>query len=153
LRALVVFSATGRSLLSFQGTRTTPPLDPQQCLCLFITRPRLELQAAIDTRFDAMLASGALNEVDALRERKLDPTLPLMRAHGVPHLIAHLDGRMSLEEAASLAKRDTRAYVKRQFTFARHQLPEFAWTLPHQINLELSPLITPQASARVRSNP
>jgi tRNA dimethylallyltransferase len=145
LRALEVFAATGRSLVSFQGTRTKPLLDAQHCLCIFIAPPRAELHAAIDTRFDAMLAAGALDEVAALRGRKLDPALPVMRAHGVPHLIAHLEGQMSLEDAALLAKRDTRAYVKRQFTFARHQLPEFAWTLPDEI--------MPQASAPVLPNP
>jgi tRNA dimethylallyltransferase len=59
--------------------------------------------------------------------RKLDPALPAMRAHGVPHLIAHLEGRLSLEEAARRGKLDTRHYAKRQFTFARHQLPGFCW--------------------------
>ena len=50
-----------------------------------------------------------------------------MRAHGVPHLIAFLDGRMSREEAIMRGKLDTRHYAKRQFTFARHQLPGFQW--------------------------
>jgi tRNA dimethylallyltransferase len=127
LRALEVFAATGRSLASFQGARERPLLDAQECLCLFIAPARAALHEAIDKRFDSMLAAGALAEVDALRQRKLDPALPVMRAHGVPHLIAHLDGRINLEEAARLGKRDTRAYVKRQFTFARHQLREFSW--------------------------
>ena len=34
---------------------------------------------------------------------------------------------MTLSEAAELAKRDTRTYARRQFTFARHQLPGFVW--------------------------
>jgi tRNA dimethylallyltransferase len=144
LRALEVFAATGQSLASFQGSRTKPLLSAQQCLCLFIAPQRAALHAAIDERFDEMLSAGALAEVEAIRERKLDPALPVMRAHGVPHLIAHLDGRISLEEAARLGKRDTRAYVKRQFTFARHQLPEFLWTLPGNV--------TPQASGRVPTN-
>ncbi|MBV8848697.1 MAG: tRNA (adenosine(37)-N6)-dimethylallyltransferase MiaA [Methylobacteriaceae bacterium] len=145
LRALEVFSATGRSLSSFHGARAKPLIDAQQCLCLFIAPQRTALHATIDRRFDAMLGAGALGEVGTLRRRRLDTALPVMRAHGVPHLIAHLDGRMSLEEAAHLGRRDTRAYVKRQFTFARHQLPEFLWAAPDQL--------TPQASARVRSNP
>jgi tRNA dimethylallyltransferase len=127
LRALEVFAATGQSLSSFQGARAKPLLRANECLCLFIASPRPALHAAIDNRFDAMLAAGALEEADALRQRHLDPALPIMRAHGVPHLIAHLERRVSLEEAANLGKRDTRAYVKRQFTFARHQLPEFSW--------------------------
>jgi tRNA dimethylallyltransferase len=91
-----------------------------------------------------MLIAGALDEVHALRERNLDPALPIMRAHGVPHLMAHLEGRISLEEATRLGKRDTRAYVKRQFTFARHQLPEFAWVSPENL--------TPQTSGQVPPN-
>jgi len=56
--------------------------------------------------------------------------LPAMRAHGVPHLIAHLEGRLSLDDARALAVRDTRHYAKRQFTWARHQMPAFAWVAP-----------------------
>jgi tRNA dimethylallyltransferase len=145
LRALEVFAATGQPLSSFQGARARPLLPADECLSLFIAPPRAALHAAIDRRFDQMLAAGALEEVDALRRRQLDPTLPIMRAHGVPHLIAHLEGRIPLEEAARLGKRDTRAYVKRQFTFARHQLPEFVWIAPQDL--------TPQASAQARPNP
>ena len=60
------------------------------------------------------------------------PALPLMRAHGVPHLIAHLDGDISLAEAARRAKRDTGRYAKRQLTFARHQLAPFQWASPQE---------------------
>jgi tRNA dimethylallyltransferase len=145
LRALEVFAATGQPLSSFQGARVKPLLAADECLSLFIAPPREALHAAIDQRFDQMLAAGALDEVEALRQRQLDPALPIMRAHGVPHLIAHLEGRIPLNEAARLGKRDTRAYVKRQFTFARHQLPEFLWLAPDNL--------MPQASARARPSP
>ncbi len=55
-----------------------------------------------------------------------------MRALGVPHLLRHLEGEIDLEEASRLSKRDTRAYAKRQFTFARHQLPAFRWVAPEE---------------------
>ena len=145
LRALEVFAATGKSLSSFQGTRAKPLLDAQECLRLFIAPQRAALRAAIDDRFERMLAAGALDELDALLKRGLDPALPIMRAHGVPHLMAHLQGRMNLEEAAHLGKRDTRAYVKRQFTFARHQLPGFLWLAPDELMRK--------ASAQARPNP
>ena len=74
-----------------------------------------------------MLAAGALDEVAALRAKKLDPLLPAMKAHGVPALIRHLDGDISLDEAAAIGCVDTRHYAKRQFTWFRHQLPEFWW--------------------------
>jgi tRNA dimethylallyltransferase len=132
LRALEVLAATGRPLASFQGARGAPLLAPGQWAGIFLAPEREALNAAIDRRFDAMLRAGALEEVTALAARKLDPALPVMRAHGAPHLIAHLRGDVSLAEAASRSALDTRRYAKRQFTWARHQMPEFARVAPDQ---------------------
>ena len=70
---------------SFQAALAKPLFDAQQCFCLFIAPPRAALHAAIERRFDAMLAGGALDEVGALNQRKLDSALPIMRAHGVQY--------------------------------------------------------------------
>lgn len=126
LRALEVFAATGRPLVSFQGPRSAPLLDPASP-AFFLAPARETLYARIDARFDKMMETGAVEEVAALRARRLDPALPAMRAHGAPHLVAFLEGRMSREEAVMRGKLDTRRYAKRQFTFARHQLPGFEW--------------------------
>ena len=78
-----------------------------------------------------MLAAGALEEVAALAARKLDPLLPAMKAHGVPALIRHLARRdHAATQAAEISRADTRHYAKRQFTWFRHQLPEFEWVAP-----------------------
>jgi tRNA dimethylallyltransferase len=130
LRALEVFEATGKSLASFQTERTPPLLDAKDALALFLAPERGMLAQRIDARFDAMLEAGALEEAAALFARGLDPALPIMRAHGAPHLIAHLRGEISSAEAARRAKLDTRQYAKRQLTFARHQLPSFQWIAP-----------------------
>ncbi len=127
LRALEIFAATGRSLAQFQGARTRPLLDPVACPAFFIAPTRPELFARINARFDKMIETGALDEARALGSRRLDPLLPVMRAHGVPHLLSFFDGRMSLDEAIERGKSDTRHYAKRQVTFARHQLPSFLW--------------------------
>ncbi len=132
LRALEVFEATGRGLSSFQGARTPGLLDPADCLCLFLAPERAALYARIDARFDLMMAAGALEEVRALAARGLDPALPVMRAHGVPGLVACLRGEASLAAAIQKGKTDTRHYSKRQFTFIRHQLPEFTWAAPQE---------------------
>ena len=66
----------------------------------------------------------------ALASRGLDPLLPAMKAHGVPWLIRHLNGEISLDEAADGGKNDTRRYTKRQFTWVRHQLTDWTWTAP-----------------------
>lgn len=122
MRALEVVLATGRSLASFQGERQPGPLAQGRLLRLFVMPEREEVRTRIDRRFEAMMAQGALDEVAALRERRLDPLLPVMRAHGVPGLIAHLDGTISLADAVARGQADTRAYVKRQVTWFRHQM-------------------------------
>jgi len=79
-----------------------------------------------------MLAEGALGEVMTLMKRGLDPALPVMRAHGVLHLIANLEGRITLAQAAERSKIDTRHYAKRQFTWARRQMTGFKWVAPEE---------------------
>ena len=131
-RALEVIEATGRPLAEWHA-ETTPPLLPEGSYrALFIAPEREALYARIDARFDAMLADGALEEVARLAARGLDPLLPAMKAHGVPALIRHLRGEITREEAAMIGKADTRHYAKRQFTWFRHQLPEFDWLTPEQ---------------------
>lgn len=130
MRALEVLDATGRSLSDFQGERRPGPLDGPGLLKLFVAPDRAELRGRIDARFDAMMTNGALEEVALLRQRGLDPLLPVMRAHGVPGLIAHLDGQMSLAEAVARGQADTRAYAKRQVTWFRHQMPGWQAVAP-----------------------
>ncbi|MDP3410645.1 tRNA (adenosine(37)-N6)-dimethylallyltransferase MiaA [Bosea sp. (in: a-proteobacteria)] len=132
MRALEVFIATGRSIASFQGERHPGPLDGAPMLKLFVAPERDEVRQRIDRRFEAMMAQGALDEVAALRERRLDPLLPVMRAHGVPGLIAHLDGRLRLDEAIARGQADTRAYAKRQVTWFRHQMPGWLAVAPEE---------------------
>jgi tRNA dimethylallyltransferase len=132
LRALEVHAATGRSLSAFQGLRGAPSLEAREWAGLFLAPQREALNAAIDARFEAMIRAGALEEIAALASRRLDPALPVMRAHGAPALIAHLAGRSTLEEAAARAKLDTRRYAKRQFTWARHQMEGFEWVAPQE---------------------
>ncbi|MGX5734511.1 tRNA (adenosine(37)-N6)-dimethylallyltransferase MiaA [Bosea thiooxidans] len=122
MRALEVFEATGRSLASFQGEREPGPLGEEGLLRLFIHPDREVVRQQIDRRFAMMIEAGALDEVARLKERRLDPLLPIMRAHGVPGLIAYLDGEISLDEAVRRGQADTRAYAKRQVTWFRHQM-------------------------------
>jgi tRNA dimethylallyltransferase len=129
-RALEVVETTGRALADWHS-EGQPPLLPQgEFRALFLAPEREALYARIDARFDVMLKSGALEEVARLAARQLDPLLPAMKAHGVPTLLRHLKGEITLEEAAEIGRADTRHYAKRQFTWFRHQLPEFEWVKP-----------------------
>jgi tRNA dimethylallyltransferase len=129
-RALEVLEATGRSLDDWHAHGLPPLLSAANVTAVFLAPDRAELYGRIDRRFETMLASGALEEVAVLARRGLDPILPAMKAHGVPALIRHLRGEISLGDAATIGATDTRHYAKRQFTWFRHQLAEFSWVSP-----------------------
>jgi tRNA dimethylallyltransferase len=97
---------------------------------VFMTVERKDLVARIETRFAAMLEAGALEEVKALAARQLDPLLPAMKAHGVPWLVRHLKGELSLEAAAAGSIMDTRRYAKRQLTWFRGQMKDWTAVTP-----------------------
>jgi tRNA dimethylallyltransferase len=147
-RALEVVEATGRSLTDWHRDGLPPLLPRGSFGALFLEPDRDALYARIDARFDAMLKAGAMEEVAALAARRLDPLLPAMKAHGVPALIRHLRGEVTLDEAAKIGRADTRHYAKRQFTWFRHQLPEFAWVKPEAARGWLEDLIQAMETAR-----
>ncbi|SDF43039.1 tRNA dimethylallyltransferase [Limimonas halophila] len=122
-RALEVVRATGRSLAAYQALPDAGAA-PYDTLGVLSVPPKADVDAAADARFDAMLAAGAVEEVRALAARNLDPTLPAMRAVGVPPLLRHVRGEIDLDAAAAAAKRDTRKYAKRQLTWLRNQSPQ-----------------------------
>jgi tRNA dimethylallyltransferase len=126
-RAWEVWRGTGRGLVAWQGQRGDPA--PWRFAAIRLDPPRDALRDAIATRFAAMLAAGALEEVRALLALDLDPALPAMRAHGVPELSAYLRGALTLEAAGRRTELVTGQYTKRQATwFRHHELADPAWT-------------------------
>jgi tRNA dimethylallyltransferase len=136
-RALEVVLATGRPLSDWHRQNIPPEVAATNVAKIFLLVDRAELYRRIDGRFDEMLASGALEEVRRLATRDLDPSLPAMKAHGVPWLIRHFKGEIALDQAAAEAKRDTRRYTKRQETWFRHQLPDWTWVAPENVLAEI----------------
>jgi len=129
-RALEVLLATGRSLSDWHRDGMPALVDSARAAKVFLTCERKELVARIDTRFAAMLKASALEEVRALEARQLDPLLPAMKAHGVPWLIRHLKGEITLDEASAGARMDTRRYAKRQVTWFRNQMKDWPFAAP-----------------------
>jgi tRNA dimethylallyltransferase len=117
-RAWEVWRSTGRGLADWQAEPAAPA--EWSFRAILLDPPRETLREAIDGRFAAMLAAGALAEAQALLDLGLDPALPAMRAHGMPELAAHLRGKISIEEAARRARLVTGQYAKRQATWFRH---------------------------------
>lgn len=117
-RAWEVWRSSGRGIADWQ--EDVGEKAPWRFAAIRLDPPREALRSAIMIRFGAMLDSGALDEVHALLEQRLDPSLPAMRAHGVPELSAHIRGEISLKEAATRAELATGQYTKRQATWFRH---------------------------------
>ncbi len=124
IRALEVVEATGESLAHWQEQPTARAFPNVPFLYYYMEMGREEVYARIDRRFLTMLEHGALEEVKALLALKLPVDLPILRAHGVPELVAYLAGKMTLGEAVSKGQQNTRNYAKRQMTWIRNQLPD-----------------------------
>ena len=119
-RALEVIRGTGRSLADWQAL-TEGGIGRDMEIEAWLLMPGLDLLGQrIAARFARMIAAGGLGEVARLAARGLDPGVPVMKALGVPSLLAHLAGRLDLDEAVAAAVSQTRAYARRQRTwFAR----------------------------------
>jgi tRNA dimethylallyltransferase len=117
-RAWEVWRGTGTGLADWRTTEVQPV--PWRFAAIQLDPPRAELREAIRLRFTAMLDAGALDEVRSLIALNLDPDFPIMRAHGVRELAAHLRGEISLDEASRRVELVTGQYTKRQATWFRH---------------------------------
>lgn len=124
-RAWEVLRATGRGLADWQADTGRPIVARDAAVPLVIDAPRDWLRARIDARFDAMLATGALDEVRAILPR-FRPTAPWARAIGAAELARHLAGEITLGEATEAAKQATHRYAKRQRTWFRNRMS--GWT-------------------------
>jgi len=118
-RAWEVLAGTGRGLAAWQAQPGTGPA-PWRFGAILLDPPRETLRAAIAARWAGMLAGGAMAEVAALLDQDLDPSLPAMRAHGVPELAAVAAGAITPEEAGRRACLAVGQYTKRQATWFRH---------------------------------
>lgn len=124
VRAMEVWRQTGQSLVKWQETKPGPLYPQAEHHVFFLCPDREKAYANCDLRFKTMLTLGVVDEIRALEKLKLRKTLPAMKAHGVPELLAYLQGEISLDAAMEQAILNTRHYIKRQFTWYRGQMPD-----------------------------
>ncbi len=122
LRAWEVITHTGKSLYDWQQKHQPKAPTGWHYKIIALMPEREKVYAKVNERFEAMMENGALEEVEKLRAKNLDASLPVMKAHGVPELIRSLEGEISFAQAIEKAQQNTRNYVKRQYTWLRHQL-------------------------------
>lgn len=128
IRALEVHAATGRPISEhFRATRS--PLQGRRVVRLGLRLEREELYARIDRRVDRMFSHGLVDEVRGLLAQGIPESAPPFRALGYSHVLRHLRGEISRDEAAALTKADTRHYAKRQMTWFR-KMAGVVWLSP-----------------------
>lgn len=118
-RALEVWRVTGKPMTSLQGrARATLPFALKAFA--LIPQDREALNRRIAERFEAMLASGLVDEVRRLRERyRLTAAMPSMRAVGYRQVWQCLEGEIPMSELRDKAIAATRQLAKRQLTWLR----------------------------------
>lgn len=124
LRAIDVVESTGRPLSHWQGISGKAVLEGLQIRRFVVAPPRDVLAARIERRFEAMIAGGALEEARSLLG--LDLVLPAAKALGLRPLWRHLGGEMPLSVAIAEAQLATKQYAKRQMTWFRNRMADWA---------------------------
>lgn len=122
-RALEVVKSTGQTLKAWQARREGGIGESIALSPLILLPPRDWLYLRCDQRFAAMVGAGAIEEVERLLARRLDPDLPVMRAIGVREIAAFLRGEIDREAMIAAGQQATRRYAKRQYTWFAHQPP------------------------------
>lgn len=115
---------TKKSIFSWQKN-TKNNLDSFKFIKIFLNFPRDFLLKRIEKRFKLMITRGALGEAKKFNNIKLSRHLTSNNILGLKELIAHLDGKISLEEAIERSIIRTRQYIKRQMTWFRGQMTDW----------------------------
>lgn len=132
-RALEVYRLTGTPISELQRETTDDADTAGLHFHKLAVAPadRALLHQRIEARFNAMVAAGLVEEVQALRARYPGTDLPAMRAVGYRQLLAALDGHLSMDEAVARAVVASRQLAKRQLTWLRAE-PDLTWLDPQQ---------------------
>jgi tRNA dimethylallyltransferase len=123
IRALEVILNTGErfsDLRKKQQCRYTPFIFGISC-------PREVLYQRIDQRIDQMIADGLVEEVQTLLQSGYQADLPTLSAIGYGEIIQYLNNQVSLEEAVTLIRRNTRIFVRRQANWFKPDDPRIHW--------------------------
>lgn len=90
-------------------------------LLIGLTCDREKLYQIVDKRVDLMIEDGLIEEVKALYEKGIN-SKAINTGIGYKELYSYFKGDISLEEAVKLIKKNTRHFIKRQYTFFKHQM-------------------------------
>lgn len=123
IRAIEVIFKTGRKF-SEQRLQGESPYD---IITLGINMDHEILYQRVDQRIEKMLQDGLIDEVSGLLAKGYSRTLPTLSAIGYQEIIYYLQGKVTLDEAIMLIKRNTRVYVRRQTAWFKPSDAGISW--------------------------
>ena len=135
-RAWEVLQTTGKSIRWWQSQTPAPICPLQNVTAITLNADTHWLNTRITRRFDQMLANGAVAEAREMLPT-WNPKYQSSKAIGAPELIAHLQGKLSLDQARDAAIIASRQYAKRQRTWFRKRMREW-----HQLDISSTDLST-----------
>lgn len=120
IRALEYYKLTGEPISAHNEQEKQKESAYRSCYFV-LNDDREKLYLRIEERIDEMLKQGLVEEVQKLRDMGCHRGMVSMQGLGYKEMLAYLEGEMSLEEAVSVLKRDTRHFAKRQLTWFRRE--------------------------------
>ena len=114
-----VYQHTNYTLSYWLKNQNKKFLNNKKYIIYLFMPNREEIYKKVNKRFLEMINNGAIDEVKRLYNLKLESSLPIMRAHGVPEIANYLLNKMTIDECINKSQQVTRNYVKRQFTWWR----------------------------------
>ena len=120
IRALEYYHLTGQKISEHNETERQKE-SPYNFAYFVLTDERAKLYERIDKRVDIMVERGLVEEVKNLKEMGYHREMVSMQGLGYKEILDYLDGKISLEEAIYIIKRETRHFAKRQLTWFRRE--------------------------------
>jgi len=112
-----IYELTGKKLSDWKLNKNKKFIENFYFKIFLFLPDRKKNYENVNSRFINMINKGAVEEVKKLLTHKLNISLPIMRAHGVPEIAKYLANEISLDECINKGQQVTRNYVKRQHTW------------------------------------
>ena len=113
-----------KRLIRFLNKRDIINIEPKPLYdikVIGLTTDRETLYKKINERVDKMLELGLVNEVKKFYNSNIR-SKALLTGIGYKEIYSYLDGKITLDEAIDLIKKNSRHYAKRQYTWFNHQM-------------------------------
>ena len=120
IRALEFYEET-KTPISAHNEEQRQKESPYDFRYFVLTHDRGILYDRIEQRVDQMLQEGLVEEVRHLKDMGYTRDMVSMQGLGYKEILSYLDGEISLDQAVSILKRDTRHFAKRQLTWFRRE--------------------------------